>query len=140
MLGEGVDQCVHYRVENGHRQRVTLEYSNAQLEGCSGPLLGTHNTSQVCVQVGDGFSEVVRSMVVLEREPDQVMMDTSLGYVQPANGDDLCFRRASSIIANSLRWCSLQPGMPLTKAFWMDVLRYPLLAMKCCHLRLRMEV
>ena len=91
MLREGVNQCDHYRVKNGHRQRVTLEYSNAQVERCSGPLLGPHNTSQVCVEVGDGISEVVRSMVVLKGEPDQVMMDASIsvGYAQPANGDGL---------------------------------------------------
>ena len=31
---------------------------------------------------------------------------------------DLCLVRASSNMASNLRWCSLQPGIPSTKAFW----------------------
>ena len=34
------------------------------------------------------------------------------------------FFLASVSIEDNLRWCSVQPGVALMKAFWMDGLRY----------------
>ena len=53
VVGNGVHQGVHDGVEHKHRQRITLEDTNLEMDGSCLPGLASDDTNQVLVKVGD---------------------------------------------------------------------------------------
>ena len=87
-LGDGIHQSVHDGVEHQHRQRITLEDADLEVDGCCLPRLGGNHSYEILVQTGDHVYHLRGSMVLLDGEPDQVVVDTAkgIGQVKPAQG------------------------------------------------------
>ena len=90
-LGDGVNEGVHYRVEQEHRQGVSLVHSDLQVEGICLPGINGHDSCEVLVQVVSHIDHCLRSMVVLQGETDKIMVDATecVCQVEPADAEGL---------------------------------------------------
>ena len=88
---DGINKGVHDCVEHNHRQGIALVYSHLKVEGVRLPGLGGDDSFEVLVQVADHVNHCLGSMIMLQGEMDEIMVNAAEGIskVEPADAEGL---------------------------------------------------
>ena len=86
-----INKGVHDCVEHNHRQGIALVYSHLKVDGICLPGLGGDDSFEVLVQAADHVDHYLRSMIMLQGEKNEIMVNTAedISKVKPADAEGL---------------------------------------------------